>query len=70
MADSNELKGVIEEFGKTFEDFKNANNERLEQLESKGATDPVTEDKFSKIESKLDALEDVNQKFTKEIEQI
>ena len=67
MADSNELKGVIEEFGKTFEDFKKANNERLEQLESKGATDPVTEDKFSKIESKLDALEDVNQKFTKEM---
>ena len=67
MADSNELKGVIEEFGKTFEDFKSTNNERLEQLESKGATDPVTEDKFSKIESKLDALEDVNQKFTKEM---
>lgn len=67
MADSNELKGVIEEFGKTFEDFKSTNNERLEQLESKGATDPITEEKFSKIESKLDALEDVNQKFTKEM---
>ena len=67
MADSNELKGVIEEFGKTFEDFKSTNNERLDQLESKGATDPITEEKFSKIESKLDALEDVNQKFTKEM---
>ena len=49
MADSNELKGVIEEFGKTFEDFKSANNERLEQLESKGSSDVVTEDKLSKI---------------------
>jgi len=67
MADLQELKGVIEDFGTTFEDFKNANNERLEQLESKGASDPITDDKLSKIESKLDALEDVNQKFTKEM---
>lgn len=67
MADLQELKGVIEDFGSTFEDFKNANNERLEQLEKKGATDPITEDKVSKIESKLDALENVNQKFTKEL---
>ena len=67
MADLQELKGVIEDFGSTFEDFKNANNERIEQLEKKGTVDPITEDKFSKIESKLDALEDVNQKFTKEM---
>ena len=67
MADLQELKGVIEEFGKTFEDFKSANDERLKQVESKGAIDPITEDKVSKIEGKLDALEDVNQKFTKEM---
>ena len=67
MADFTELKGVIEEFGKTFEDFKSANDERLKQVESKGVTDPITEDKVSKIESKLDAMEDVNQKFTKEM---
>ena len=35
MADLQELKGVIEDFGTTFEDFKNANNERLEQLEKR-----------------------------------
>jgi len=67
MADLQELKGVIEEFGKTFEDFKSANDERLKQVESKGVVDPITEDKVSKIESKLDALEDINQKFTKEL---
>ena len=67
MADLQELKGVIEEFGKTFEDFKSANDERLKQVESLGASDPITEDKVSKIEGKLDALEDVNQKFTKEM---
>ena len=67
MADLQELKGVIEDFGTTFEDFKNANNERLSQLEKKGTVDPITEDKVSKIEQKLDALEDVNQKFTQEM---
>lgn len=67
MADLQELKGVIEDFGTTFEDFKNANNERLEQLEKKGEVDPITEEKVSKIEEKLDALENVNQKFTKEM---
>ena len=67
MADLQELKGVIEEFGKTFEDFKSANDERLKQVESLGASDPITDEKVTKIEGKLDALEDVNQKFTKEM---
>ena len=67
MADLQELKGVIEEFGKTFEDFKSANDERLKQVESLGASDPITDEKVSKIEGKLDELEDVNQKFTKEM---
>lgn len=66
MADLHELKGVIEEFGKTFEDFKSANDERLKQLEEKGAVDVITEEKFSKINAQMDTLEDSNQKFTKE----
>ena len=65
MSDVEKVQGAIEEFGKTFEEFKDANDTRLKELESKGTVDPLTDEKFQKINSHLDALEDVNQKLTK-----
>ena len=48
--DNNEVKSAVETLGKTFESFKNTNDERLKQLEAKGTADPITEQKLSKIE--------------------
>jgi HK97 family phage major capsid protein len=65
MSDQTEVQEAIEEFGKTFEAFKDANDQRLAEIESKGGVDPVTEEKLDKISAHMDSLEDLNQKLTK-----
>ena len=57
--DNNEVKSAVETLGKTFESFKNTNDERLKQIEAKGSSDPITEEKLSKIESDLDKFADM-----------
>ena len=52
--DNNEVKSAVETLGKTFESFKSTNDERLKQIEAKGSSDPITEEKLSKIEKDLD----------------
>jgi len=57
--DNNEVKSAVETLGKTFESFKEANDERLSQVEAKGTADPVTEAKLSKIEKDMDKFADL-----------
>jgi len=57
--DNNEVKSAVETLGKTFESFKEANDERLAQVEAKGSADPVTEAKLSKIEKDMDKFADM-----------
>ena len=57
--DNNEVKSAVETLGKTFESFKEANDERLAQVEAKGTADPVTEAKLSKIEKDMDKFADM-----------
>jgi HK97 family phage major capsid protein len=57
--DNNEVKSAVETLGKTFESFKNTNDERLKQIEAKGSADPITEDKLKKIEGDLDKYADM-----------
>jgi len=51
--DPKELKGAVAAVGTAFEEFKKTNDERLAQIEAKGAADPVTEEKLAKIEADL-----------------
>lgn len=53
---SAEVKAAIESFGKAFEEFKKKNDERLKQIEEKGAADVVTSQEVDKIN---DALSDM-----------
>ena len=57
--DNNEVKSAVETLGKTFESFKETNDERLKQIEAKGSADPITEEKLSKIEKDLDRIADM-----------
>ena len=57
--DNNEVKSAVETLGKTFESFKETNDERLKQIEAKGSSDPITENKLSKIEADLDKVADM-----------
>ena len=59
--DQNQVKSAVEEMGKAFEEFKSTNDKKIADLEKKGSTDPLVEDKLSKIEKSLDSLEDINQ---------
>tara|TARA_Y100000114_G_scaffold44835_1_gene40530 strand:+ start:24929 stop:26149 length:1221 start_codon:yes stop_codon:yes gene_type:complete len=62
--ENNEIKSAVENIGNAFEEFKKANDERLDALEKGESYDGLLDDKLAKIESKLDAFEDVNQKIT------
>ena len=46
---SDEVKEMVDGIGKAFEEFKATNDDRLSQLEKKGATDVVTEEKLERI---------------------
>ena len=58
-----EVKKVVDPMMTAFEEFKKANDQRLKEIESKGAADPLTLDKIAKIEKDLAKAEDVNQKL-------
>jgi len=48
-----EIKDAFDDFLKAFDAFKAGNNERLDQLERRAASDPVTEDKVERINTVL-----------------
>lgn len=50
---------AVEALNRGFDEFKKANDERLAQLEKKGAADPVTEAKLAKIEADLEKAQKV-----------
>ena len=60
---SEDVKSVVQEFGKAFEEFKKVNDERLDNIE-KNASTSDQDAKLAKIEEKLSGLEDINQKIT------
>lgn len=66
---SEDVKEVMSEFGKAFESFKEANDEKLARLEKGLGEDALLNDKMNKIEEKLDSLEDINQSITQTKEQ-
>ena len=62
--DNQEVKSAVEKFGKAFEEFKETNDKKLADLESKNSVDPLVEEKLGRIEKTLDSLEEINQKIT------
>jgi HK97 family phage major capsid protein len=58
-ADMAKLTETIEQIGRTFEQYKAANDTRLEELRKKGTVTPETEDKLRKMDAALDQLEDL-----------
>jgi hypothetical protein len=55
----------LKDFMGAFEEFKSTNDDRLKEIEKKGAADPLIDDKLSKINKSLDAFEDLNSRVTK-----
>ena len=60
---SEDIKNAIQEMGKTFEEFKKVNDQRLESIE-KGEGTAYVDEKLANLEAKMDSYEDINQKLT------
>ncbi len=61
---SDDIKNAVEGMAKAFEEFKSTNDARIADLEKKGSTDPLVDEKIKNIEADLDRFEDINQKLT------
>ena len=61
---SEDVKTAVDSMAKAFEEFKATNDERLAEIEKKGLSDPLVEEKLKNIEADLDRFEDINQKLT------
>lgn len=61
-----EIKSLIDGINRSFAEYKTANDQRLKQIEQKGAADPTTTEKLGKIDGELTklsgALEDLEKK--------
>lgn len=53
-----EIKGLLEEQAKAFEEFKSVNNRRLDEIEKKGVSDPLTDSHVNKLNDRLDEIKD------------
>ena len=61
---SENIKQAVGQMASAFEEFKKANDERLDRLEKGQGEDPIIESKLSKIEQTLDTFENLNQTLT------
>lgn len=53
---SSDAQSIVAELMTTFEAYKQANDQRLAEIEAKGASDPLLQEKLEKIDRRLDAL--------------
>ncbi len=60
---SEDIKNAIQDMGKTFEEFKKVNDQRLDSIE-KGESTANVDEKIARMEAKMDSYEDINQKLT------
>lgn len=50
---SNEIKTAVYDLGRAFESFKEANNQRLKEIETKGSADPLIEMKVNRLNAEI-----------------
>lgn len=62
-----ELKKILEDQKQAFADFKKANDERIAELEEKGAADPLVEEKVNKANEAISQLESQIKELTKKL---
>ena len=60
------VKDAVKTVMTSFEEFKSANDERLKELEAKGASDPLLDEKLAKINAELDKFEGFSAKLEKQ----
>jgi len=54
-----ELKDTIEQLGRAFEQFKSANDQRLQQIEQRGSADPALVEKLERLSARIGELDQI-----------
>jgi len=62
-SDMSKLAETIGKIGTAFEEYKKANDQRLEEIAKKGAADPTTTAKLEKLDKELDGLGDLKRRL-------
>ncbi|MDJ0922112.1 MAG: phage major capsid protein [Henriciella sp.] len=60
-----EINEAVEGLLKTFEEFKSANDERIQQIEQKGSADTVTVEKVEKLSAEIDKMKSIREELDK-----
>ena len=63
-ASAHEVRDAMDGFLSAFEDFKQANDQRLDEIERKMSADPLTEDKVDRIDRALDRQKKMVEELT------
>ena len=63
-----DVKAALDDIASTVTELREASEKRLDELESKGAVDPLLDEKIETITKALDGLEEKNQDLVKEME--
>ena len=50
---TNDIRTALYDLGRSFESFKEANDQRLREIEKKGAADPLTEMKVNRLNAEI-----------------
>jgi HK97 family phage major capsid protein len=61
---SEDVKQAVSGLMTAFESFKETNDARIKEIETKGAADPITVEKLAKIEETMSGFESMNAKLT------
>jgi HK97 family phage major capsid protein len=61
--DMAEIGRTIEKIGSAFDEYKKANDLRLEEIGKKGVADPLLDSKLAKMDADLDALSEVKKRL-------
>ncbi len=66
---SNDARSAVYELGRAFESFKEANDQRIKEMERRGSADPVTEMKVNRLNAEVSRALDVADQTKRRIDQ-
>lgn len=58
-----EIKKILDGIGATFAEYKSVNDQRMKEIEAKGAADPVTVEKLAKVDATITDLEAIKRQI-------
>lgn len=67
---SHDIRDVVDDLGRAFESFKEANDRRIREIETKGAADPLTEAKVNRLNQEITRTQEIVDFSRKRVDQL